>query len=225
MIELYGFHYSPAVREVRVALEVKGLAYSYDPLDPYADRDRLAQLNPSGRVPVLRDGAAAMTNAVDIFAHLERTYPGVPLLPSVSPAREQAAQAHVFANNELLMAMSGRVFFQRVIRQLHLGQPSDEAVVQQALSVEVPSLLQRLEVALPETGFLCGGLSIADISIGASLRAGLLAGVRVDRANYPRLANYLAAVFSIPAFVRVIAEEDTLAPFQQAYQYYGWGLS
>ncbi|TMV46061.1 hypothetical protein FGG78_41105, partial [Thioclava sp. BHET1] len=56
---LHGYPFSVYLRVVRLVLAEKAIAYTFRPLDPFAEpaAPELLRLHPFGRVPVLEDGA------------------------------------------------------------------------------------------------------------------------------------------------------------------------
>lgn len=89
MLKLIGYTRSRAFR-VLWALEELGLEYSHDPSRPRTDDVRA--LNPSGKIPVLIDGAAVLTESTAILAYLADRYGGLTFPPgSTERARQDAA--------------------------------------------------------------------------------------------------------------------------------------
>lgn len=91
-MKLYGYFRSSAAYRVRIALNLKGLAYDQDfvhltrgggqQFDP-----NYLRLNPAGLVPTLVDGPAVLTQSLAIIEYLEETHPAPPLLPFGAVAR------------------------------------------------------------------------------------------------------------------------------------------
>ena len=95
---LYGYWRSSASWRVRIALSLKGIAYTQQPVNLVAGeqlQDEYAVLNPQLLVPTFRDtDGMALSQSVAIIEYLETTRPAPPLLPS-DPG--QAAKARAFA--------------------------------------------------------------------------------------------------------------------------------
>ncbi|MGH8298688.1 MAG: maleylacetoacetate isomerase [Steroidobacteraceae bacterium] len=83
-MKLYNYFRSSAAYRVRIALNLKGLAYEAVPVDlrPGAHRqpDYLAR-NPQGLIPALEDGAAVIGQSLAIIEYLDETHPQPALLP------------------------------------------------------------------------------------------------------------------------------------------------
>ena len=91
-VKMYGNWRSAAAFRVRIALNLKGIAYeeSFIDLDAGEQFDpEFLKINPQGAVPALFDGdGPPLTQSLAILDYLEETRPEHPLLPS--DARERA---------------------------------------------------------------------------------------------------------------------------------------
>ena len=74
-MKIIGSYLSPYVREVLVALHLKGLAYEIDPIIPFLGDERFSQLSPLRRIPVLKDDAVTRSDSSVICAYPEERYP------------------------------------------------------------------------------------------------------------------------------------------------------
>lgn len=94
---LYGYWRSSAAYRVRIALNLKGLAYEQRPVHLVRDggeqhSEAYRRLNPAGLVPLLVDGEHTLHQSLAILDYLEQRFPAVPLLPS-DPAERVLAFA------------------------------------------------------------------------------------------------------------------------------------
>lgn len=85
-IRLYGYWRSSAAYRVRIALNLKRLAY--DNVAVHLARDggeqhsaEFRQLNPQSRIPVLLHGSRILRQSLAIIEYLDETWPAPPLLP------------------------------------------------------------------------------------------------------------------------------------------------
>jgi len=87
MLRLYTYFRSSAAYRVRIALNLKGLAYEAVPVHLLRDGGQQNQpayraLSPLGTVPALHTGGATLTQSLAIVEYLEETHPQPPLLPA-----------------------------------------------------------------------------------------------------------------------------------------------
>jgi glutathione S-transferase len=201
-IQIVGSPISPYVRKVLVCLEHKQLAYEIDPIVPFFGDDRFSRLSPLRRIPVLIDDRVALADSTVICQYLEDRYPEPAFYP-----RDVADRARARWLEEVFI---WRLFNQVAIKPRVWNEPTDQAVVKQALEVEIPSVLEYLEEQLPEQGFLFGEPGIADVSIACFFRNAAFARLQVDAARWPRTAGFVARTLGLPAFKKLAAIEDLM---------------
>lgn len=85
-MKLYSYFRSSASYRVRIALNLKGLAYETVPVHLLRDggeqlTEAYRKLNPDGLVPALEVEGAALQQSLAIIEYLEETHPQPPLLP------------------------------------------------------------------------------------------------------------------------------------------------
>jgi maleylpyruvate isomerase len=85
-MKLYSYFRSSAAYRVRIALNLKGLAYEYAPVHLLRDggqqlKPDYRELNPDGIVPTFIDGDDVLTQSLAIIEYLEETHPEPTLLP------------------------------------------------------------------------------------------------------------------------------------------------
>ncbi len=120
MLKLYTYFRSSAAYRVRIALNLKGLAYEAIPVHLLRNggeqlQERYRAINPAGLVPSLQDGEHILTQSLAILEYLEEAWPGTPLLPAEAVGRARvralaqtiACEIHPLNNLRVLKYLSG----------------------------------------------------------------------------------------------------------------------
>ncbi|MDC0720288.1 glutathione S-transferase family protein [Nannocystis bainbridge] len=209
-VHIVGNYVSPYVRKVLVALDLKGVAYTIDPIIPFLGGDGFSAVSPLRRIPVLVDGDLTLTDSTVICEYLEEVHPAPPLLPRTPALRARARWLEEFADTRMGEVLLWRLFAQVVVRPAVFNQPPDTALIERTIREDVPPVFDYLEAQAPADGFFCGELSIADIAVASFLRNAALARVEPDPERWPRLAGLAARTWALPSFVRLQAFERAL---------------
>jgi glutathione S-transferase len=209
-IQIIGSPISPYVRKVLVCLEHKQLDYEIDPIVPFFGDDRFSKLSPLRRIPVLIDARVALADSSVICQYLEDLHPEPAFYPRDVADRARARWLEEFADSRMGDVFIWRLFNQVAIKPRVWNEPTDQAVVKQALEVEIPSVLDYLEEQLPEEGFFFGELSIADVSIACFFRNAAFARFQPDAARWPRTAAFVARTLALPSFAKLAKIEDLM---------------
>ena len=198
MLTLYAARNTIALAS-HIALEESGLPYEVVWVDfsksEQRDPDYLA-VNPKGRVPALKTAHGIITETFAILDYIaERT------APLASDTIMQRARA-----NEMMSYLASTMH----VNHAHgprAARWSDDPAAQASMAAKMPENMAEcarwVETQLPETGWLTGPYSIADIHLYAICR--WLPGDGVDIAAYPKLAAHFAAMQMRPCVQRVEA--------------------
>lgn len=173
-------------------------------LDRPDTRQRLLEVSPAGRVPVLRDGALVVWDSLAICEYVAERFPDAHLWPADIAARARArslsAEMHSgFADlrREMPMNLAART----------PREPSP-AVAQDI--ARILAIWSEQRAAYADRGpFLFGAFSIADAMFAPVVTRFVTYGVAVDEVA----RAYMDAVLGLPAMVRwtADAEEETRA--------------
>jgi glutathione S-transferase len=205
---LHGAIASPFVRKVRVALACKGIDYKQDPIIPLNVSPEYKQKSPLGKIPCFEDGDFVLPDSSCIIAYLEKVKPSPALYPSDAKHYGRALWYEEYADTKLSETV-GPIFFERFVKKNVLKAQPDEERVRKQIAEALPPVLDYLEGEVPARGdaIVGGSFSIADIALGSQLLNLVHAGVGVDRARWPNLAAYTAAVHGNAWFAPLVAEE------------------
>ena len=129
-MKLHGYFRSSASYRVRIALNLKGLAYDYvsvhltrgggEQLKP-----EFRALNPQALVPVLQDDGQLLTQSLAIIEYLDEVHPRPALLPKDAPGRARvralaqavACDLHPLNNTRVLAYLTGPMGLSKEARQ------------------------------------------------------------------------------------------------------------
>ena len=191
LVTLIGSPVSPYVRKVLAACVLKGIPVELDPISPMMGNEDFERISPLRRVPVWIEGDLTLCDSSVIVQYIEETRPGPSLWPADAAQRARARWLEEFADTRLFDVLGWRLFFQIALKPRFFGTEADAEVVEKARDVEAPQIFDYLESQMPETGFLFGDLSMADLSLAPAFANAGAVQVNVDASRWPRLAAWL----------------------------------
>ncbi|HZG33429.1 MAG TPA: glutathione S-transferase family protein, partial [Sphingopyxis sp.] len=145
-----------------------------------------------------------------IIQYLEAKYPEPALIPADPQARGRVIWWEEFGDT-VFAACSGKMFFNRIVAPKFLGREGDLAAAALAESEELPKLLDYLEGAIPDSGYLVGDrLTLADLAVASPLMNFRHCGAAVDPAEHPRIAVWSTAILSRPSMAPWIEKEERM---------------
>jgi maleylacetoacetate isomerase len=210
MLTLYSYWRSSASYRVRIALKLKGCAYSYQPVHllreggvQYSERYR--QLNPESRVPTLVSGALRLTQSLAILEWLEETYPAPALLP-----KDTAGRARVRGLAQLLAAdvqPLQNVGVSKYLKdKLQIGAEGVHEWMQHWIRRGMAAFEAHL-AAVPQSRYCHGEqLSLADVCLVPQCAATRRNGVEVGA--YPNIARIEAELLKLQPFIEAAPDQQ-----------------
>jgi len=207
-LKLIGAGMSPFVRKVRIALAEKGLAYEHDPMVPFGVSAEYKRKHPLGKIPTLEIDGRPIPDSSAIIAYLEKIQPSPPLYPSDPYDHGRAIWFEELADGGLVNG-TAPVFQQRVLGPLLFKRPTDEALVQKAMTETLPPLFDYLEAELGGNDYLVGNrFTIADLAVGSLLVNFRHGRGEIDPGRWPKLAAYVERIHTRPSFKGLIEEDQ-----------------
>lgn len=201
----HGYFRSSAAHRLRIAMNLKGLAYDFRPVHLRRGDQRetaFRAVNPQGLVPALEvDNGVALTQSLAIIEWLEETHPEPPLLPKDPVLR---AGARAFA--QVIACDIHPLQNLRVLRYLKktFGQPQEALDawcrhwVGEGLAA-CEQLLARAPAGTEGTPFAFGDRpGLAEVCLIPQMVSADRFGL--DLAPFPRLCRIRAACSGLPAF-------------------------
>jgi maleylacetoacetate isomerase len=214
MIKMYGFWRSAASFRVRIALNLKGLAYEetmvdIDVGDQYVPAYKA--INPQSAVPSLfvEDGPP-LTQSLAIIEYLEETHPTPALLPADARGRARVRSlALLFAadHHPLIVPRIRRY----LTEELKVSDDQRNAWVRHWFREGLVQGEARLAQD-PATGRFCHGdtPSIADLCLISQVMGAK--GFKVDIADLPTVSRISEACLALDAFARALPLRQPGAP-------------
>lgn len=204
-IVLYTYWRSSAAYRVRIALELKGLAWDARPVHLVREGgeqhlDAYRALNPQQLVPTLLHDGHTLTQSLAIVEYLDERFPQVPLLPA-----DAAGRARVRALAQLVACDIHPINNLRVMQYLerNLQLPAD-AGTQWTLHwiAEGLAAMEAMLASSRDTGTFCHGdrPGLADLCLLPQLYNAHRFGL--DLTPYPTLLRIEAACQALDAFDR-----------------------
>ncbi|MGO9452880.1 MAG: glutathione S-transferase family protein [Candidatus Binataceae bacterium] len=192
-MQLFTFATSPYARKVRMALDIKGIAY--EPIERCYSLDRKKDLfaaSPRAEVPALvLDDGRTIADSTIICEYLDDAFPEPPLRPADPYERSRMRQIEELCDRAFDSVSNGYW-----LAQARQAAPEAEAMTE-AARTEFAQLLRTLDRELGEREFLCGALSIADLAAICYVPSARVMGI--DIAETPRLKAWTARMREIPA--------------------------
>lgn len=199
-MKLYTYFRSSAAFRVRIALNLKGLAWEPEVVwlpSGEQGRESYRKLNPSGLVPTLVDGDLHLTQSMAIIEYLDETHPEPPLL-----ARGPAARARIRALAQIVACDIHPLNNLRILKYLKhkLGQDQEaiDTWYRHWCDTGLAAYERELESG-PAGRFSHGDMpTLADICLVPQVFNARRFGV--DLGGYPRLMAAFDACMALPAF-------------------------
>lgn len=202
-MRLYTFFRSGTSHRLRIALNLKGLAYEQVGIDLRREQHLDAAyrvVNPQGLVPALDVDGHVLTQSPAIIEWLEERHPAPPLLPW-----EAQARAHVRALAAIIGCDIHPVNNRRILESLRGRFGADDAAVDDWCGTWIAAGFEAFDALVAAAGlpgpFACGAApTLADVYLVPQMESARR--FKVDLTRWPRLLGIEAACNQLEAFRR-----------------------
>jgi maleylpyruvate isomerase len=202
-MKLYTYFRSSAAYRVRIALNLKGIAYDAVPVHLLKGggeqrQEEFRKINPSGLVPAFQDERITLTQSVAIIEYLDERFPAVPLMP-----QDMAGRARVRELAQIIACDIHPLNNLRVLRYLVHQLKLDEEAKNEWIRHWIREGLASLEAHLardPAAGPFChgGAPTMADCFLVPQVFNAQRFDIDIEA--YPNIARINALCVDLPAF-------------------------
>jgi maleylpyruvate isomerase len=207
-VKLYSYFRSSAAYRVRIALNLKGVAYEMTPIHlqkngGHHKRPEYRAVNPQMRVPALvTPGGEVLIQSLAIIEYLEETHPEPPLLP-----KDPIARAKVRALAELVACDIHPLNNLSSLRYLKNIMGQEQSAIDAWYHHWVIAGFEAIEALMAPSPYACGSqVTLADICLVPQVYNARRLKVPLEK--FPKIVGVDAACLMLPAFDRARPENQ-----------------
>jgi maleylacetoacetate isomerase len=199
-MKLHSYYRSSASYRVRIALELKGLAYQYVAVHLVKGEHRqaaYAALSADLLVPLLEVGGARLSQSMAIIEYLDETHPEPALLPADALGRAQVRALAQSIACEIHPVNNLRVL-KYLVRELQVGEDAKNAWYRHWCRLGLEAFERQLGLLPPATYCFGPAPTLADCCLVPQIYNAQRFAVNLD--GLPRTMAAFEACMALPAF-------------------------
>jgi maleylpyruvate isomerase len=207
-VKLFSYFRSSAAYRVRIALNLKGIAYETASVHLVKDgghnkRPEFRAVNPQMRVPVLvTPGGDVLIQSLAIIEYLDETHPDPPLLP-----KDAIARARTRALAEIVACDIHPLNNTSPLRYLKHTMGQEQSAIDAWYHHWVITGFEALEALIKPAPFACGDtVTLADVCLVPQVNNARRLKVPLEK--FPKIVAVDAACLALPAFDRARPENQ-----------------
>lgn len=214
-MKLYTFHQSGSAYRVRIALNIKGIAY--EPIFIRGGRGSqelrapgYLQVNPQGVVPALVHGDRVLTQSLPIIEYLDEVCPIPPLLPACAAQRARVRALAQLVASDIQPLIAARVI-EHIATEFMAGTQQEQAWARHWILRGLQTF-ESLIAGHPETGLYCHGdqPTLADLCLIPQVHTARRFGC--DLSELPAIQRVNSQCLAHPAFQLAAPENQPDSP-------------
>lgn len=206
-MKLYSYFRSSAAYRVRIALNIKQLAYETQPIHLVKNEQQQADyqaLNPSQLVPTLVDANQTLSQSISILEYLEEAYPEVALLP-----KNIAERAKIRAFSQAIACDIHPLNNLRVLKYLQQDLGLNDQQKSNWYQHWMLQGFQSLEAQLQDSnGQFCFGTQATFADCCLIPQVYNAKRFKIDLAAFPKIESIYQHCLTLPAFLHAAPEQQ-----------------
>ncbi len=207
MWHIYQFPLCPFSRKVRLLMAEKGMAYELQTTRPWEGEERLFQMNPAGRTPVVHETekGIVLSDSRAICEYFEETVERNGLISGTSQQRAEIRRLIAMFDENFFNDVSGPLLHEKMKKRLFLRQSPDARILREAMRL-AHDYLDYIDYLIDNRPWLAGStMTLADLAAAAQLSvADYLGGL--DWSSHEQARGWYLVMKSRPSFRPLLSE-------------------
>lgn len=214
MWHIFQFPLCPFSRKVRLLMAEKGIAYELQTTYPWDAEDRLLQMNPAVRTPVVAETERniVLADSRAICEYFEETVERNAMIFGTSQQRAEIRRLVALFDENFFADVSGPLLLEKMKKRLFLRQSPDGGALRDAMRLG-HDYLDYIDYLIDNRPWLAGStMTLADLTAAAQISvADYLGGL--DWSSHEQARGWYLVMKSRPSFRPLLSERmDVIQP-------------